>query len=328
MAAAVGAVTLGVLACSSPPPPGRSHAAPQPPIAGRSAPGVAPPGTRPVTFHGLTVFVPRAWATNAVKCGAALKNTVFFGDGAQPACGSVGTSRFSIATFSTWQPGNEDRRLRHRSLTIDGHRATLGTGSEDGRHLSELIVADLKARLLIAGPGPGIGNEVVRTAQVTRTDANGCPSTMGYVDLTTPPTTGPADVMVAGTPSKVVICHYLRSFLDQGISLSPADAGRFVTALNALPTGLSEVLRSTYLPGSCRGGRLATQGDASDLEQFSIRISYADRPDAVVYARLGLCGPVGFTNGTRTGQRADGVVNLLNALFDDSLTWPGPVHPR
>lgn len=290
-------------------------------------PSVAPPGTRPVTFHGLTVYVPRSWAIDAVKCGAPLTNTIFFGDGAQPACGSTGTSPYSMATFVTWHPGIVDRRLTWRTRKIDGHRATVGTSAGHGAHTTELVVPDIKARLIVGSPSSAIGTRIVRTAQITQHDVNGCPSTMPYVDLTAPPTSGPADVMIAGRPRAEVICSYVQTFLERGIPLSQATANRLNAALNALPSGLSEANPTDYSPELCRGGRLARQGDLSDAEDFSIRLSYAHRPLAIVYARLSLCGALGFSNGSRTGQRIDSITRLF-AKLSGTTSWQGGVRPR
>jgi hypothetical protein len=296
-------------------------------IAGRLAPTVAPPGTRPVTFHGLTVFVPSSWATDAVKCGAPLRDTVFFEDGAQPACGSIGTSAFSEAVFRFWGPGDASDVPSRRSLTIDTHPATVHAEVRDGVHVTELVVPDLSAMVTITTTDPKLGERIVLAAQITRTDANGCASTMPYVDLTSPPTAGPADVMVAGNPGTVAICTYERTYLERGVTLAGADGARLVDLLNALPTGLSEASPKDYLPTLCRRPGHASSDDM-DSENYSIRFSYPHGPTAVVYARLSLCGALGFTNGTRTGQRTTPVTDLLVSLSGFNALVQGDIHPR
>lgn len=291
-------------------------------LTGLRAPAPAPAGTRAVTFHGLTIFVPKSWATNAVKCGAPLRDTVFYGDSSQPACGSIGGSQFSEADLLTWQPGIGDRSLHQRSLTIDGHRATVGSGAADGAYTTELIVPDLRARVRIGSPSPTVGARLVRTAQITRTDANGCPSVMGYLDLTSPPTTGPAGVLVAGRPTDVVICTYGRTYLERGVRLSPADATRLVGVLDALPAGLSVASPKYYLPSLC-----AKPSTAHDFD-YVIRIGYRHGAVSLVYARLSLCGALGFTNGTRTGQRTTPATELLVTLSGIDTPWQGGVQPR
>jgi hypothetical protein len=287
---------------------------------------MARPGTRPVTFHGLTIYVPASWATNAVTCGAPTKDTVVLADGPQPACGTVGGASFSTATFTTWRSGSTDPGLTRRSITIDGHRATLGTGVAGRMHVTEVVVPDLRTKVVIGTRSAALGRGLVETAEVTQADANGCPSTMAYVDLTAPPTGGQAQVMVAGRPGAVVICRYLQTYLEQVTTLSAADGARLTDTLNALPTGLSEARRATYSASLCRGAK-GSSGDAMDLQDYSIRFSYPHRPTALVYARLSLCGALGFSNGTRTGQRTTPATALLAALGGSDTGWQGDVHP-
>jgi hypothetical protein len=109
--------------------------------------------------------------------------------------------------------------------------------------------------------------------------------------------------------------------------LSRSDANRLTTALNALPSGWSEATPTDYSPQLCRGGRLARQGDLSDLGDFSIRLTYAHRRLSIVYARLSLCGALGFSNGSRTGQRIESIGRLF-AKLSGTTSWQGGVHPR
>lgn len=280
-----------------------------------------------MTFRGLTVFVPASWATDAVKCGAPLRNTVFFDDGAQPACGSVGTSAFSEAEFRFWRPGFASDVPTRRSLTIDAHPATVHAAAHDGVHVTELVVPDLSAMVTVSTRDPELGERIVLTAQITRTDANGCASTMPYVDLTSPPTTGPADVMVAGHPSVVAICTYAHTYLERGVTLASADGDRLVDLLNALPTGLSEASPKDYSPSLCRRPGHPTSDDMDSVD-YSIHFSYPHGPAAVVYSRLSLCAALGFTNGSRTGQRTTPITELLVSLSGFNALVQGDVHPR
>ncbi len=232
-----------------------------------------------------------------------------------------------MAQFRFWRPGYASAVPDRRSLTIDSHPAVVHAAIDDGVHVTELVVPDLRAMVTIGSRDPKLGERIVATAQVTQHDSNGCTSTMPYVDLTSPPTTGAANVMVAGHPSSVAICTYEQTYLERGVTLTGADGDRLVDLLNALPTGLSEASPKDYSPTLCRRPGHEADDDM-DSDDYSIRFNYPHGPAAVVYARLSLCGALGFTNGTRTGQRTAPVTDLLVSLSGFNATVQGDVHPR
>jgi hypothetical protein len=295
---------------------------------------IPPPaaGTRRVYFHGLSIDVPGKWATDATRCGAPIKDTVVDGDSGSDSCLILPLPKVSSATFTTWRQGGYHQPLTNptqQSIKIDGRPATLTTGTLRGAHATVLVIPDLRAQVTVLTPSLTLGDQLVRTARVTDVDDNGCPARMSYVDLTSPPTSGPSDVMVNGAPTKVAVCRYLSTFLESGATLTDTQAGQLVTILNDLPPGLSAADTSTYSPSLCRTAESASQKYVEDIDDqdFSIRATYSESPPLVVYVRLGFCGALGASNGTRAGQRTDGLAQRLVQLGGSDVGWPGSVHP-
>jgi hypothetical protein len=58
-----------------------------------------------------------------------------------------------------------------------------------------------------------------------------------------------------------------------------------------------------------------------------VTATYDTGPDVVVLARLGQCGDLGASNGTRTGQRTDALAAQLVSAAGESVGYPGAVGP-
>jgi len=137
-------------------------------------------------------------------------------------------------------------------------------------------------------------------------------------------------MLVPGQPTRIAVCRYMSGLVEQSAVLSDAAARALVSVLDALPTGVSVADPTTYLPSLCAtaGSTSRTGGDAMDREAYVVRADYPSGPSVTVVIRLGLCGDLGASNGTHTGQRED---TLLQAMFEvagNASGAPGRVKPK
>jgi RNA polymerase sigma-70 factor (ECF subfamily) len=86
-----------------------------------------------------------------------------------------------------------------------------------------------------------------------------------------------------------------------------------------------------YDPSVCRSPVTAvgslTGPPAEDSAAYLIRADYASGPSVTVVVRLGLCGDLGASNGTRTGQRPTELAEWLSRIAGSWGGFPSDVHP-
>ena len=295
-------------------------------------------GDRLVVFHGLAVEVPAAWPTNALRCATPQRDTVIL-PGAVETC--LTTSRPAVP-FVQFGEGTSfavlagTLRDAHTEQTeVGGLPATRLTGRQQGRYVVAVAVPSLSAQVLASSPEQATGEALAGTVRVTDTDANGCPAHSDAVAVlpTGRPTARPgADrELVPGTPSAVVVCRYVAGLVEQSGAVDGADRTALLATLNGLPSGVSRANPKDYLPSLCRTPSTAPgsvlDDTAMDSEAYLVRASYASGPSVSVLVRLGLCGDLGASNGTRTGQLTQALAERLAAAAGNSQGWPGDVRP-
>ncbi len=114
----------------------------------------------------------------------------------------------------------------------------------------------------------------------------------------------------------------LRGGLERGAALTGPQATGLMTVLTHLPVGLSRTATDTYWPPLCATpavGRDTIDGkDRSDVEAYRIEADYPTGNPVIVIVRLGLCGDLGASNGSRTGQRTDALTRALGDVVGSS----------
>jgi hypothetical protein len=296
-----------------------------------------PPGYRQVTFHGLAIGVPTSWPVNATHCGQPVRDTVIL-PGAVPACGVARVPSATSVEFVDDQQVNLASTLTQASssgFALAGERATRLTGRLGRLFVIAVAVRVLSAQVIVTSPRLDLARSLAATLTITDSDSNGCPSRATNTSVlpkgSKPSRSGAADALIPPTPNRLTVCRYVAALLEQSGSLDARHRVAFIAALNGLPRGLSRANTDTYLPELCRRpstdpGTL-TGPSATDGEAYVVTATYDTGPNVTVIARLNLCGDLGASNGTRTGQRTDALVNQLVGAAGNSEGWSGAIHP-
>ncbi len=308
--------------------------------AGTTGSGAAPAATkmRQVVFHGLAIEVPAGWPLNALQCTSPIRDTVVL-PGPRTTCAGPVHPQVTSAEFFEGTAGGLAGSLtstRTEPATVDGVTATRLTGTADhGVHVVTVTVPSLQAQVVIRSPDAGRAARLADSLTIVRTGPDGCSSRdddLGVLPVGEPAARPGADQrLVPGTPTSVVICRYLAGLIEQSTALDAADRASLVSLLNGLPEGLSRANPQHFSPESCRSpvtaiGSLTGQ-QADDSAAYLIRAEYPSGPSLTVVVRLGLCGDLGASNGTRTGQRTMDLTERLARLAGSSGGFPADVHP-
>jgi hypothetical protein len=282
-----------------------------------------PPGMQSITFHGLTIQVPAAWPLNAARCGTPVADTVIIGDGSVAACAIRPTPRVTSALLSSFHGSYSLTGAPKKSITI-GSTAAVRLDKRTGALMStEIVLPSIKVDLLLRSPSQARIDALIHTLTLTSTDIYGCPSQSARVDLAERTGSTGGDLIPLNAVS-VTVCRYLSEFLEEGRPVASAAVSHFVSLINALPAGLSVANPNDYLPALCHGhsGRFGYE----DEEEYVIRVHYAGGQIRVLHARLGLCGSLGISDGSRGRQRTLTLCDLLVSLAGNATGIPSDVR--
>lgn len=286
------------------------------------------PAYKPYTFDGLTVSVPSSWAFNRAECSTPTRDTVLI-PSIRPACLGPPGEHVGIAAFNA---NSRITRPTRSTLTIDGHRVEKVTGISAGAEgyrlasgdpIVRLTVPDWQVSVTIQAPDQQIVDRIAGSARLLDTDANGCLS--HRLDLVTLPTArapareGADTALIPGEPTHIAVCRYEDGGVVQSSSIPEEDSNEFTERINGLPPGLSEESPVSHVESVCGDER-------NDPHGYTIVATYAEGPPVTVWARLGTCDLLGATNGTRTGQRTQTLVDLVLEHAGGTY-WPMHVAP-
>ena len=275
------------------------------------------PGMQSVTFHGLTIEFPASWRLNTTRCATPIANTVVIGDGAVAACALAPAPRVTSAQLSTFRGRYHLTAGPKRSIMLGSTPAVRVNATAAGMPATEIVVPSLDVDLLIQSPRQASIDALVTTLTVTSTDIHGCLSRSPQVELRMRATTAGA-VLIAGSPTSVTTCRYLSGFLEQSRQVTGAELNPLTSMINALPAGLSVAKPNQHSPTLCH--------TPLDDEEYVLRVHYPDGHITDLYARLGLCGNLGISDGTHSGQRTEALISLL-LTAGNANGWPSDVSP-
>lgn len=299
-----------------------------------------PAGQQQIVFHGLAIEVPARWPLNATSCGTPQRDTVVL-PGAVPACLSASHPSVTSVEFFEDQFGGLAGTLtdaRATSASVAGRPATRLTGQRaQPPHLQVVAISvpALFAQVVISSPKRSTADDLAATLTVVGADQNGCSAQdrgLGELPTGRPPARlGAGQQLLPGTPTGITVCRYVGGLIEQSTTLDASARAALVSLLNGLPPGVSRTDPTTYLPSLCREPATApgsVSGDtAGDSEAYLIRASYGSGPDVDVVVRLGWCGDLGASNGTRTAQRTMALGEAVAKLAGESVGFPGDVRP-
>jgi hypothetical protein len=307
---------------------GASRSAAPGPSVLRAVPLPAQPGRSVITVHGLTVSVPDSWQQVIGHPCLITTNLVILPASAGLDCGTGRAKNFSTVEFFEGQLGTSAVAIRPTDIRIDGIAATRTTFSDLVANYVVIVVPSLQVSVEIGTPTVAGTEQLEATLQITSGDAHGCPSkTQGSYDLTS---LGPArrdganrSLLPAGA-STVTLCRYQDGWLEQGAAVPASKLASFIASMNALPAGLSKA--SDHQDKACRSGSDGpgnlTGQSAQDSAGYLLFADYPSGPAVTVAVRLALCGDLGASNGTRTGQRTGDLVSLIITLAGDAQGYP------
>lgn len=300
----------------------------------------AAPNLQPVTFHGVTVQVPAAWKFHDTECGTPTHDT-WTVPLPEPACGLSPIPDVTSVQFN--ELGGTDltqpkgwiisRITLPGPIPVPAVRAAAPAGKSP--YSVWISVPSRSAAVLVTAHQQSTVDALVKSVTVVDQDVNGCPASAQDVNELTaggPPRRPGADkeMMPAGVQA-IRGCRYVAEYLEQSATISGTAATTFAAVLNAAPTGFSVAPTDTYTKDICRDPSAAA-GEAnnltsSDAEAYRLEVDYPTGPPVVLVARLGWCGNLGESNGTRSGQRTSAVTTALVDLVGSGQGWPGSVSP-
>jgi hypothetical protein len=166
----------------------------------------------------------------------------------------------------------------------------------------------------------------IDSVQLADEDPNGC--AMRVTELMPPPVadagtpsagSGLADEVVTGSPTTITICHYVDNWLASSAKVTGEQMARLVEVVNGLPRGFAYAPTGSYLPSSCNGSASAGGERGSG---YIVHVQ-GDGTPTTLWAHVGICGPLGITNGVRSGQLTPEFAKLLNAPLHHGYVMPG-----
>lgn len=295
-------------------------------IGGVTSTATARPGFKTVTFHGLSITVPSSWLINGGE-PCKLNREIVRLPGARLACGYADTPSIAFVEFKEGsEPLGLTGPIKVTKTKISGIAATRSDGRWAARAAFEYAVPKLWASVLIVPAQGQTGADLAGSLQVNAVDSHGCPSVASDVaelPRNKPPARdGAADTLVPGRPDVLRVCRYFAGRLEQGDTLTGPQAAGLTTVLAQLPAGLSRAVAGTFWAPMCNtpaeGPNTVDGKDFSDAEAYRIEADYPTGKPVIVIARLELCGDLGASNGSRTGQRTDALARALMEIGGQS----------
>jgi hypothetical protein len=297
---------------------------------------VVAPAARQITYHRLAVTVPASWPLNDIS-GENLpqSDTVILPIGvAGCACGGA-PDVTSVRFGATTDRPPKLTAPHQRGATIDGVHATETTGRIRNDTVVFLVIAAADASVTIQSPQPGEVQRLIATLRVVDVDSVGCPTRSAYVPLRATRAsghTGAADALVPGIPSSLISCLYGSGLFSYGQAIAPDQIAATIAILDAAPLGFSRAASgssqcSPSAPLSAALDRDDDAGDPGEQAEFVLVARYTSGPPVTVRARIGFCGELGATNGSRDAQVSPALLNLLLSFDKVDLSWPGKYRP-
>lgn len=266
-----------------------------------------PPGMQPVSYHGVTVFVPASWRMDALTCGKALEGTVIVGrPGATPACLVQPTPQVSVVTLEQFTP-----RALAEARTFEPW---------DKRRVDVRVFDDVGVLLSARSLDEALVRRVLDSARVTPIDHVGCRDRVWSLQPGPRPGRPGAEArLVPDGARAATICRYDDNWLARSVRVPPSQLAELTATFNSLPLGMSQP------PARLQGGSWC----AADLRRgFIVQFDYpaGDRLD--VYVHISGCRDLSASNGARSTKINKEITFALVELAGYGAPFPNPWELR
>jgi len=302
----------------------------RPGSSGARPPAAAQPATdvQTVAYHSLQVTVPARWPLNATVCGTPRTDTVVLLDGPVPLCAAQPSHKpMTVVYLGPLEAGvgRQWASVATSRVSIDGHKARLGSGVPPGAlsTVTVLAVPDADAFVAVTAPTATDREAILATVHVVTTDGHGCSTVTppnGVLADTQRTRTVLSAVLVPAGPSSASVCSYDKRWLYFGASVDGARLAKLVAGLDALPVG-------TSAPGP---GYHATAAACREDAQRGYVVTFRYPVSTAVRVRIqvGGCSGLGAANGYRHTQLRGAVVDMLLSIapYDGPLPGPGDLR--
>lgn len=281
-----------------------------------------PPGTQPVSFHGVEIFVPAQWKLNNTDCGTPVADTVITPFAATPSCFVSQRPGLTVARLITLasQEGRQEARVATKPVTVDGHQGRRGTGEYFGKRLAVLVLPDPGVVISVESVNMTKAGRILDSTRVVAVDWAGCTDHVEPLAPKSPDKrAGTPSLLVPGTPENASICRYDDNWLSISVRLSQTQMDSLRNILNALPQG-------TSFPGN---GTESADACAEDTHRgFIARFNYASGEPLLVYTHIGGCAGLTASNGSRTTKINEPLVTFLTDVAGYDSGFPNPQELR
>jgi hypothetical protein len=274
------------------------------------SPGTIPPGTQPVSYHGVEIFVPAAWKINDERCGTPEANTVLVSRSNNGLCSDGGPTGLTVVRIApaTTDPGtivSDIAALATTATTVDGQPARRGSGVLAYAHTLQhvLVLPGPNVFVSVESPNAKAAATILDSVRITPIDLNGCVDRVTTLVATLSSRPDATAALVPGRPIRATVCSYSDFRVIDSEPVPAARLSTLISTFNGLPVGLS-------YPGTGFGGSPAVC--AEDLRNgFIVHFSYTAGSQLDVYVHIGDCTTLSASNGARTTKINAPLVNTL-----------------
>jgi hypothetical protein len=272
-----------------------------------------PPMIQTIGYHGLLVTVPSSWKINDTTCGTPVGNTIIRDEGGVASCLIETRARISSVELVS-DPSYLLQSFRVTKTFTNPNGVGVQQGTVRGKG-SAVNVPDPGVFILIHAPSEM--RSIVMSLATSVVDPNGCRMHETQLFPVPYPSSQNTGALIPGSPTAVTICHYINYWLASSASLTGDQATTFTNLVNGLQPGFAFPPKGTYLPSTCNrpqrsGYTLMVKGDGTP---------------GLLWARVGLCGPLGITNGIGSGQLTPALAKALNEPLHHGYAMPGRLVP-
>jgi hypothetical protein len=274
-----------------------------------------PARTQSVAFHGVEIDVPASWSINEERCGTPTADTVLRDVGVVLACLHPRPDGISTVEMRTGSPRWHD----DRPVTV---RTDAGNGTLQIQG-GQIYVPEVRVLLLVQVPDSELRQEITDSIRVLEVDSNGCRMHGGRLE---PPPGIPEDAvqpegpfLIRATVRSVAVCKYAGRWLSASTTLTGEPLEQLRTVVDGLPDGFVRADPKYYLPSVC--------DEPDESTRFVLHVLDADGSGRTLWARIGVCGELGITDGRNPHALTRELAAALNGPLHTPYSLQGHLIP-